>query len=150
MAERNVVLLEQTMQHIENNPGDWEQEQWRCGSGMCFAGWAATLAGREWATKNPDGDGAMNIVVKPGEFEYAGPEETYDPETGRTKTGRLVESVPEVAQHDLGLTSEESDILFDGYNTRTGLRMMVDALKAGEPITYEMQVPDPTTDEEKN
>lgn len=44
----NTDLLERTMLHILDKPGEWLQSSWRCESGMCFAGWAATLAGGQW------------------------------------------------------------------------------------------------------
>ena len=147
MTTPNIPLLEATMAYIENNPEEWNQENWRCGSGMCFAGWAATLNGREWASKAEHAN-AANIVVKPDEFPYAGPEEVYDPEADRyEQTGRIVESVSVVAEHDLGLTEEQTDILFDGYNSRATLRTMVNALKEGRDIDYDMDVPAPEPEE---
>lgn len=52
-AEFNVELALRTLAQINATPEEWNQSSWRCNSGMCFAGWAAQLAGFEWA---PDHD----------------------------------------------------------------------------------------------
>jgi len=148
MTTPNIALLEATMAYIETHPEEWNQETWRCGSGMCFAGWAATLNGREWATKDANAEGAADIVVKPGEFPFAGPEMVYDADADvYRRTDRTVASVSVVAEHDLGLTEEQTDILFDGYNSRATLRTMVNALKEGRDIDYDMDVPAPEPEE---
>lgn len=135
MAELNIELLEKTMQHIETHPEDWNQETWRCGTGMCFAGHAATLAGREWASENPDGDNSMMILAKPDEFDSASFEETYSHKTGRwTTTDRKVVLVEDVARSELGLAEDEAEIMFEPDNTKADLRKMVDNLKAGREI----------------
>lgn len=33
--------------HVKNNPDTWHQDEWRCGSGMCFAGWMVAAAAPE-------------------------------------------------------------------------------------------------------
>lgn len=47
MPERNVELLQQTMQYIKDNPEQHKQDIWlnECGTAACFAGWAALLSG---------------------------------------------------------------------------------------------------------
>ena len=41
------------LDHIENNPDQWNQRYYRCNTGMCYAGWAVVLSnGAEWATDN--------------------------------------------------------------------------------------------------
>jgi hypothetical protein len=48
----NVELLRQTLAHIEANPDEWDQRDWRretsCGTAYCFAGWAVKLTGGEF------------------------------------------------------------------------------------------------------
>lgn len=41
----NGKLLLETLAYIETHPEEWNQEQWRCQTGMCFAGHAALTAG---------------------------------------------------------------------------------------------------------
>jgi hypothetical protein len=38
-----------TYHHIKNNPQHHDQSTWRCGTGMCFAGWAVAIAGYDYA-----------------------------------------------------------------------------------------------------
>ena len=48
----NVKLLRKTLEHIKVHEDGWEQGDWRCQAGMCFAGWAAQLAGGQWLNKH--------------------------------------------------------------------------------------------------
>lgn len=47
MNQRNIELLEKTMQHIKDDPTTWDQSTYwnECGTPGCFAGWACHLAG---------------------------------------------------------------------------------------------------------
>ena len=49
----NVKLLRKTLEHIKTHEDGWNQSDWRCESGMCFAGWAAQLAGGVWLNRHP-------------------------------------------------------------------------------------------------
>jgi len=110
----NVPLLQETLAHIEANPSEWYQKQYRCGTGMCFAGWAVHLAGGEW---------------------YAGPESTYaseliaEPDEPNSFTlsdsGALVVHAEDRATRLLGLTDEQSATLFYEDNTLADLRRIV-------------------------
>lgn len=58
MPELNVALLKKTLETIELDQIHWDQNQWRasddeCGTTMCFAGWAALLAGGTWYLPQP-------------------------------------------------------------------------------------------------
>lgn len=59
----NVKLMIETYNHIKEHPESHVQESYRCGSGMCFAGWAAVLGGLEFY--NPDPDGPLQGYVSP-------------------------------------------------------------------------------------
>lgn len=53
-VNRGLALLDEAIEQIElqekrENGGDWQQQDWRCGSGMCLAGWIDQLAGGQWA-----------------------------------------------------------------------------------------------------
>jgi hypothetical protein len=63
---RGLKLLDEAIDQIElhakaaekGGVSQWDQGSWRCGSGMCLAGWVDQLAGGQWLTKadedNPD------------------------------------------------------------------------------------------------
>lgn len=104
----NIELLDQTMAHIEAHPREWHQRHWRCGTGMCFAGHAATLAGGQW-------------VTGPDDFmsEYLAGDSVGDVEWAPVRAARL-----------LGLDEDQSDYLFAGSNTIEDLRRIVAELKA--------------------
>lgn len=50
----NMDLIARTLGQIIVNPEEWHQGDWRCGSGMCFAGHAAALQGYRFVDK-PNG-----------------------------------------------------------------------------------------------
>ena len=52
MANVNVELLLKTLEAIEASPHQWSQQDWRCASTLCFAGWACELAGGVWAVSD--------------------------------------------------------------------------------------------------
>ena len=41
-------LAYDTLDYIKAHPERWDQGEWRCSTGMCYAGWLATLAGGTW------------------------------------------------------------------------------------------------------
>lgn len=47
MPERNIELLEKTIQYIKDHPEKHYQREWvnTCGTAACFCGWAAMLSG---------------------------------------------------------------------------------------------------------
>lgn len=47
----NMDLIARTLGQIIVNPEEWHQGDWRCGSGMCFAGHAAALQGYAFVDK---------------------------------------------------------------------------------------------------
>jgi len=57
--QRNIELLQQTMQHIKDHPDQHVQDIWaghyECGTVACFAGWAALLSG--WSVKQIEHSG---------------------------------------------------------------------------------------------
>lgn len=118
MAETkpNVELLKRTLAHIEAHPKTWEQDRYRCGTGMCFAGWAATLAGGRWViedlTDPPPSDEAEYMVA--------------EPEEGGEAYGKVW--APERARRVLGLTHLQASRLFAGQNHIDDLRRLVGEL----------------------
>lgn len=130
----NKQLLRDTMAFIEDHEALWNQSVWhqhdhqqykseenRCGTVMCFAGWAATIDGCRWVGgKNSDADqiyanraderAFKNMIV----LGYM--------------NGRKVIPIRYRAQRVLGLSEYQADTLFDAWNTLDMLREYVDDL----------------------
>lgn len=106
MPHPNVELLDKTLAQIEAHPETWKQDDWRCGTSMCFAGWASALAGGTFAD---DGD----CVVLP---------------SGKTQF------IWDHAQQVLGLSDIQGDALFYGGNDMVALRAIVGRIKSGDPL----------------
>ena len=119
----NVDLLRRTLAHIEANPEIWNQEDYRCGSGLCFAGWAAQLAGGRWYTADPNHRLAQFLVSEPAD----GNSELR----GREFFGVRVSTVHPRAQRLLDLDDEDAEALFHPDNTIEDLRGFVAALTTG-------------------
>lgn len=112
MPERNVELLEKTMQHILDHPEQHDQGEWArttdCGTAACFAGWAAIL------TFGP------SVLGYIGGFDLPAP---YNLSCMSESAGAL-----------LGLTEPEYDTLFEANNTRDMLQLMVKDLVNGDEL----------------
>lgn len=111
----NRELLERTLRAVEEHPERHDQDEWRyrpdcdregqrrdCQTVMCFAGWAAELAGGFWADE----------VMIPGVSEALLLAEPGD-ENVHVTHGRRVVHVRDRAQRVLGLTSEQAHDLFE-------------------------------------
>lgn len=145
MGTPNVELLTRTLEAIEQNPKDWYQGSWvaivdndgekvwpenwvdnqnECRTACCFAGQAAVLSG----IRQPS--------VK--EIQALGYGDWYVSKTGETiwstkySTPSGAETVSSWAQEALGLTSWQSEILFEGDNTLRDLRKLVDLIISGD------------------
>lgn len=117
VPELNVEHLRGTLQRIEDNPSEWNQATWRCGTQMCFAGHACNEAGAEW-----DEDFVVSTRVR---NEQEGQSE-WQP-------------IPDRAREVLGLTDQEANVMFAGGNTIDDLRLMVEWIitrrREEQPIT---------------
>lgn len=109
----NTDLARLALKEIENRPEEWNQENWRCGTGMCFAGFVAELAGARWATKNWRANAGYEVVAPDGE--------------------RM--TVAQFAARALGFDQKEYECgnagmidLFSALNTRENLRHLIDEL----------------------
>lgn len=119
----NLDLLEKTYDHIVeldalgiSGPDAWEQGDYRCGSGKCFAGWAAQLAGGEWAF-GPHEGGSNYLLAEPRE------------ERTLTREGKQVVSAHARARRILGLNPDQAYDLFDGRNNLKDIRKAIDSIK---------------------
>jgi hypothetical protein len=109
----NVPLLRKTMEHIEAHPQEWDQQVWRCGTTMCFAGTACDLDGGQWADADmPEDEDAPYLLRRDGEPE----EDTY------TNIGPGLIHAATRARRILGLDETQADFLFGTSNTLDYLR----------------------------
>lgn len=115
----NTALLKQTLAHIEANPLTWEQTSFRCGTGMCFAGWAAQLSGCTWLTNDPDD--------MYGDFVIAEPD---DEQVSDEVDGKQVIGVRFRAARVLGIDLDRAEELFEAHNELDDLRDLVTELCA--------------------
>lgn len=102
----NIDLAKRVLDHILRNPREHKQDQWRCQSGMCFAGWACVLSGAEFVSDDPDHE----------DYYYV-----------RDLNG---EKVPlwDHATDALGIDILTSTALFEADNTIQDLELMIAAL----------------------
>lgn len=147
----NSSLAHRVMEQIRRAPERHTQEEWRCESGMCFAGWVAELQGYEWANEEPNGLWGSHAVLKREKLKEMGiqSQRRYTTEqlmqgVWRIKTSKgrdlreLLESgeytvahASDVAAAELGI-SEGHRSIFAPYNTRSQLEMYVNALESGD------------------
>lgn len=115
----NVALLRQTLAHIETHPEEWNQQVYRCRTGMCFAGWAVELDGGQWAAEPDHVDRHVSdedLLPRPD-----------DP------ANHIVDGLVDVrdrAERILGLHGDQAFDLFDANNTLPMLRQIVSELCA--------------------
>lgn len=158
----NAGLLRQTLAVIEQNPTRWNQGIWStlaetedvvldknqdvvgakvdCETAFCFAGWAATLNEGVWV-------GSAHLLAVPDDDHVTTKSVWPISDDGEALSGdRLVEvqACPAWAraQRLLGLDTGCADTLFDGSNTITTLREMVEELANGNHIWGCEQHPD--------
>jgi len=121
----NVELLRLTLKQIEAEPHAWDQTNWRtqnpgCGTVMCFAGWAVTLAGGNWYSSAADAHRSWLFA-----------EEGDDRGDLMAFTRGVVIGARWRARRVLGLDGDQADRLFAHDNTLADLNRIVDELCAG-------------------
>lgn len=100
-------LADRVLAQIKAHPETWNQEDYRCETGMCFAGWACELSGVQW---------------------YGGPDEDYSDYTVGPDGSMVPADV--VARRLLGIPLSEGAELFHFYNDLTALEVIVNELKS--------------------
>lgn len=110
----NAVLLKRTLAHIEAHKDEWDQDVYRCGTGMCFAGWACQLAGGRWAFP-ADSERPQYLHAVQGD----------EPEAVHFIGGHRVIRAHVRARRILGLSHTQAYCLFDEDNDLRALRRMV-------------------------
>lgn len=103
----------------------WSQGNWRCSTGMCFAGWASALTGAEFAY---DAKNQQQVNTADG---YANAREVV-----RTADGTL-RTIEAYAREVLALPSRQSHALFDGDNTLEHIRTTLNVMKEYPAASYE-------------
>lgn len=131
----NVPLLRKVMEHIEENPEEWDQHHWlrrranlrrprvvaanieeqrqevlSCGTAYCFAGHTAFMTGWE-------------PIFSPNALSFNG--------ENMQKDGKSL-YVGAIARIELDLSPEDADRLFRATNTRRDLRALVNKYIAEE------------------
>ena len=157
----NAELLQKTLEHIKENEAAWKQSVWRevpgldigmpqllptmCGTAMCFAGEAITIAEPDaWLISTDDIKKAIkaksdaevmrkidNLIEKvKTDWQYSHSTETH-PLTGERFN---VTSASQYAEHLLDLTRDQAAILFHENNDLDDLEEMVNRLISGEAL----------------
>lgn len=121
----------------------WVQADWRCSTGMCFAGHAADLYGAEWVTQNNTTDG-RELVFVPAEMVAAYPGMVVDNTVLRDSLrvpAKYLHLMPPVAYVSayahailgLGDPSNTHDTLthrlYDSNNEISDISRMIDEMK---------------------
>lgn len=100
---------------VLKNQEKWEQQNWAkktaCGTTMCLAGWAVTLAGREFSWSN--GNQTVQELLNTWGYLLSS---TLTPTQESKKYEGGDDFVSEVAQEWLGLTEDEADNLFYAWD----------------------------------
>lgn len=114
--------------HDDAAPDDgvaWSQGDWRCGSGMCFAGWAGALTGAVFPYAADD---SGSIAMTAGDIGWALKRVTVEAD-GKTW------HIQSYATYILGLDSVQARYLFDGSNDIDRIDDVISAIEDGRPVT---------------
>lgn len=119
---RGLPLLDLVISQIELSPDSWNQEEWRCETGMCVAGWTSHLAGGQWAYP-ADGAGASYLL---SETDDVG--DDVEVMARGTSRERTVIAASDRAMRLLGLDADTADALFRPGNTLTDIKDLRDGI----------------------
>jgi hypothetical protein len=115
----NIDKLDKALASIDAGEREWDQFEWRCGAGGCFAAHAGFATGWVWAmdagplmrrSDQPDGD-----LIDVSELQSA----------------RVV------AMSELDLTNDQAEALFHEQNTRRVLQALRDCLAVQPDAGYQ-------------
>lgn len=108
----NLDLLRRVLRQIDDHPETWEQGDYAvkgpCGTAFCVAGHAVVMSGYKikWCEGVDDNTHESSCTTVDGQL------------------------VPPLAEQLLGITSEESDSLFFGGNSRDNIQRIAEAIAA--------------------
>lgn len=123
---RGLALLDAAIARTEAHPETWNQEDYRCETGMCVAGHACEIAGRKWATPASDPLWSDCLIA-----------EDYDPRalTFPIRLGdaevRVVTAADCAARLIGHATITSAGCLFGAYNTLADIKRIRDEIAAG-------------------
>lgn len=144
----NVDLANRVLEQIEAHPETHNQDEWRCLTGMCFAGWTVQLGGGDrWLTDNTISE-FSDLVVVPANTPHATAAadmldlyEGVDDETLAELESLLASTASEYlmtvrvrAQQLLGLDTEDAWTLFHGGNTLADIKRAINQLSEKEAV----------------
>ena len=110
---QNKDVADAVIGFIEAHPEVHNQLDWRCETGMCFAGWTAEINGEEWWNSIPVTGAYDNPVLASGEHVSVWARKFYD------------------------VTDEEADMLFSATNTVDDIKYAVKLISDGESSGYD-------------
>jgi hypothetical protein len=111
----NKELLQRTLDTIKQNPSQWDQQLYHCGTSHCFAGFAHLLH-----------KGLPLSYIEPNpNLDSDGDHIPQEPWTTPCIQGDYTK---DYAQKALGLSNNEAYNLFNASNTLKQLEIMVDVL----------------------
>jgi hypothetical protein len=106
----NIVKFDAGLASIDAGEREWDQFDWRCGTGGCFAAHAALATGWVWAM--PQGP----LMLRSGQLD------------GDLVDVSELQSARVVAVRELDLTQGQADAVFHENNTRRVLQALRDCL----------------------
>jgi hypothetical protein len=129
-ATRNLIASlpnnTEAIEPAENiDPNGWSQGTWRCGTGMCYAGWASALTGATFPYSADEAQGAP-ITDTGGYTVFVPAAVVVRDSIGKDRR------ISEYARHMLGLGYEDSDLLFAGGNTLTDIDDVIAGINVDE------------------
>lgn len=95
----NMDLIALTLGKIITTPEEWKQSTWRCGTGMCFAGHAAAIAGYQFVA-SANSAYAEYVRDDKGIAFYDKQEETLV-EDGARRVANLIEDIQDRERFNL-------------------------------------------------
>lgn len=130
----NMPLIDAALAHIQAYPGEWDQQNWRCGTKGCMAFHIAQLSGAEWLM---DTENDPKVIALRGQAQrcelgccvMSGLATTYAYHDVVTVDGRIMR-VRDCAREAAGLSHADAMVLFDGENTMAGLAGIAERLRA--------------------
>ncbi|MGW3819550.1 hypothetical protein [Streptomyces sp. NPDC005046] len=128
----DVVRLDKAIEQIALHPETWQQDEWRCGTGMCLAEHIVEQNGDQWATGPEDRFGDMVLVPEdtPGSASAEDFQRQYRTVLPVIPKGMSWMTAETRANSLLRLFGNHS--LFASDNTLREIRMYRDMMARGE------------------
>lgn len=141
----NIELAREVLAYIGEHPETHKQASYRCSTGMCFAGWAAQLAGGKWLvppTHTKFDESGMICYLFLEEDDPQDHIVHLEDVPGHDQPVAAVD-VDDRAVRILDITEGQSAQLFDSWNTLESLTAMIDRLEEDPGAELSDLVPEP-------